>query len=767
MKNLIQTLFSTAVLFSAALSLSNCSGQDIPPVEEKPVAKLELTTPAEVVFTSGNNSGTITMNSNVSWTAKSDKDWCKISPESGKGNVNISVTLLENQTTTERTATVTVTGDGVPTTTAATRSTDNATTRASGAQSVSVTVKQSAVPVTKVTFKNIHANAKNAELLYASGATATVILADDKSVQVPALGMLTSAKFFHKDDGKTVVDWYDSKLGADTKQPVTIDLNTFAGGAGTQAEPYLVANPRQLTNTKLAGEGKYFKQIADINLTEACGIYPNDKLSGWDNTKDNPKAPFYNDKKGWVEFSLTATLYDGDNLKIIGLRTNGSLFDVFKGSLKNLIIDASSFVAGPAPFCKHLFPYNGSGGADNCVNNAKVRNQTVTLFDRFIHGDAGLFMMIYSGATVKNCTNNGYIESTKGADPQWHKFIGGICSVAEKGVTLENCTNNGKIYVTCDDGGGIGGIAGAFSGVGKNLINTADITENGSIETLYSFAKQIGGIVGLGSPNLENCTNKGKVRLESPFIKFEHRAGGIVGAGESNLIVKGCKNEGEITSVMENGQSVAGIVCGSSFNSQISDCINTANITCKVGQAAGITCNLDGSSKMVNCTNNGNITAENYVAGIISYNSGGTVQQCKNTGKITNPLNPEVHYDLYTSSFKSAAGIISLSSGGTITGCTNNGLVSGGIFTGGIIGRLVLYPTLISDHVNTGNIVGISSFKWLDGKVIQTDHRYAGAIIGLAEQIIILPANCQNTGTVTGDYINKFPNIGDLWPWRN
>ena len=60
------------------------------------------------------NSKTITVTSNVTWTVKSSASWLTVSPGSGKGNGTITVKASANtgEGATARTATITITGAG-------------------------------------------------------------------------------------------------------------------------------------------------------------------------------------------------------------------------------------------------------------------------------------------------------------------------------------------------------------------------------------------------------------------------------------------------------------------------------------------------------------------------------------------------------------------------------------------------------------------------------------------------------------------------------
>ncbi len=77
----------------------------------------------------------------------------------------------------------------------------------------------------------------------------------------------------------------------------------FAGGAGTEEDPYLVATPRHLDNVR-KHPGAHFRQTADIDL---AGFSEGE---GWD-----PIGHF----RGWTDFSLFGGQYDGGGYNILNL----------------------------------------------------------------------------------------------------------------------------------------------------------------------------------------------------------------------------------------------------------------------------------------------------------------------------------------------------------------------------------------------------------------------------------------------------------------
>ena len=95
-----------------------------------------------------------------------------------------------------------------------------------------------------------------------------------------------------------------------TAQQVYAAENTteFAGGDGTEGNPYQVSTPEQLDNVRKY-PGAYYIQINDIDLTEATA----------------EGGAFYNDGSGWEPIGTEDTpfsgTYDGGNHRIIGLKS--------------------------------------------------------------------------------------------------------------------------------------------------------------------------------------------------------------------------------------------------------------------------------------------------------------------------------------------------------------------------------------------------------------------------------------------------------------
>lgn len=68
---------------------------------------------SELSFDHGGGKGTLSITSNVGWTASSDETWCRLSVREGSGDATITVTVDEWTGTIKREAAITVSGNGV------------------------------------------------------------------------------------------------------------------------------------------------------------------------------------------------------------------------------------------------------------------------------------------------------------------------------------------------------------------------------------------------------------------------------------------------------------------------------------------------------------------------------------------------------------------------------------------------------------------------------------------------------------------------------
>ena len=208
---------------------------------------------------------------------------------------------------------------------------------------------------------------------------------------------------------------------------------------------------------------------------------------------------------------------------------------------------------------------------------------------------AGLFGYVRHG-TVKNLTVEGSVRSISGTN------TAGIVGYLYQG-TVENCTNKAEVTAVM---GSVGGVVGhAYEGNGECRI--------------------------------ENCKNNAAVTATGNDVNGT-TVGGIVGSASDKVIVRLCKNTGNVTASGTKKVSASGIGGRRVLNSHNSGRVEIASGTADYLYAGGISaegfvdsCQNDGEV-YINAMWNGS-QGFNYAGGITG---GGTVTNSYNTAAVVN-----------------------------------------------------------------------------------------------------------------------------------
>lgn len=241
----------------------------------------------------------------------------------------------------------------------------------------------------------------------------------------------------------------------------------------------------------------------------------------------------------------------------------------------------------------------------HCINNMKVNfSDNITV--------KGMATYIQSG-TIIDCVNNANMN-------------GDICSCIVSDAyksTIKNVVNNGNIVTSSLRFGAVAqtGDSSKFYSCVNNgvIVSTHEMTDNGTV------SGSIGGIAGKvdcknGDTLFSDCHNRNKIECDAVS-----EVGGIVGDNEFsdafyNYIFTGCSNEGDIIVKSSNGGINTGGILGFGYSTEITNCINSGNISCQglgtggiVGELYSYTC------KMTSCLNTGNVTGGKFAGGAVGY----------------------------------------------------------------------------------------------------------------------------------------------------
>ena len=361
----------------------------------------------------------------------------------------------------------------------------------------------------------------------------------------------------------------------------TATAEEFAGGSGTEDDPYLIETKYHLNNVRNHLDAS-FEMVADIVFADA------------DFARN---GSFYNDGKCWSPIGTMSTpftgIFDGNGFAIKNLKIN--MFNV----------ESTTYVG--------LFAYTSGAEFKNLgLINSNIRVTTQTK-------GANLYAGAISGCYGKmsNCYNTGNITAeSKGSDV----YAAGL---TPEGSIFENCYNTGIIYAKSDKNSYAGGI----STDGMDFINCYN---TGNIE-----ARQCGGIVcSISYGTLKNCYNTGNI--------YSTQGSGGIAKSIYMTCVENCYNTGYVYSNSYSGGIVASVISFENDDRFIKNCYNTGSIVASMSVAtvSGGIVGQNNYLSISNCYNMGVITATSHfegyagAGGIVGVNADGFVTNCYNTAAI-------------------------------------------------------------------------------------------------------------------------------------
>ena len=319
----------------------------------------------------------------------------------------------------------------------------------------------------------------------------------------------------------------------------------FAGGDGTETDPYQVATQEHLDAVRY-NLSAYYIQTADIDLGNAewepIGYMPlEDEGSGFSGTYDG---------NGYAISNLSIKTLNMDNVYVglFGYNEGGTLKNI---TLEKINIDIE--ISSTTLICytgTYHSPYFGGvvGCGDGIIDNCVVDGQISIDCNVYIESGGNLKALIpdiYVGGvagtgTCSNCISYTNIHAFGEAEIEGmsnHESVtvvcGGIVGIAN-GINAEilKCVNFGNIYASSDGFAVAGGISGEDGSI-HYCINAGNITTNStSFEVITSDRQQstAGGIVGTSSADLSSyCINFGDVSAIKTCEDSGCTAGGIVG----------------------------------------------------------------------------------------------------------------------------------------------------------------------------------------------------------------------------------------------
>ena len=403
-------------------------------------------------------------------------------------------------------------------------------------------------------------------------------------------------------------EWWDSLEGVKIAPGALLKIsdNTFAGGNGKSANPYLIANPRQLDNVRHYLQAS-FRQCATIDLGDAIGLQAVSDEQGLRLCASHElaqQARFYRQGRGWEPLGNAEQTFQGE-------------YDGQKHSVQNLCCLGSD--SEPA----------GLFGQADAASMRKLR-LTGTILNP--DGCAGALLgKGHKQLQISVCINYCTVQAA---------IAGGLVGASLESITLSNSLNNGLVSSL---GTGmssllIGGLVGnAYKGSAEHCSNFAPLRLSGNCAS----EGHLGGLFAnvYGECNAENCQNHGALTIDID-AESNVTCGGLAGsAGRLNMNY--CRNLGSI-SAQGNGKCVGGIV-GFAKTGSIAQGANYGAITvaqtstCHCG---GILGRSEAQMTLQCCKNYASLEHSDvycsYLAGILGTISGGTlhISNCQNLAQL-------------------------------------------------------------------------------------------------------------------------------------
>ncbi len=295
-------------------------------------------------------------------------------------------------------------------------------------------------------------------------------------------------------------------------QPLVDFSGPFAGGSGTEADPWHIETPEQLDSIRLY-LANHFILNNDIDLSNYTG---------------NPSGGSWNDGKGWEPIGIESQStcgydglegsFDGSNYTIIGLyinRPNECFVGLFRSanfisnlSLTDIDIKGKVFIGGLAGSGTDISNSSVSGVIKSDGNDGV--NSAAPFDDSIVGGLLGL--------------------STGRIDSSWTEviiqidgeIIGGLVGSYLTGEGVFNSFSNSQIS---SDDERIGGLIGEFGG---------DSLVNSYFTGAASGTVSVGGVVGRNFGVIANSYSSGNVY--GSYFNDLYYYGGLVGDNNGTIL---------------------------------------------------------------------------------------------------------------------------------------------------------------------------------------------------------------------------------------
>jgi len=495
----------------------------------------------------------------------------------------------------------------------------------------------------------------------------------------------------------------------------------FASGSGTQKDPYIIATAAQfayfvneghMTGNKF--EGMYIELATDVVLNDLSNYANWGKSAPANVWTPMFSSGFYGhfDGKGHTIRGIYSTgKYAGglfgllcagsiSNVSVSEVYINYTGSDAVGGIVSKINVSANSAAVIGCSFSGTIRAKAVGGGVIGGAQLGSHSNLSVSNRADY-----------YGGLVVEDCSASGKIM-TNSTSYNEYDCVGGIIGKIYydyTDLTIKNCTNNAYVESYGQAAGIVGYVAAPDTPFITNIIFDG-LVNRGTVVTYGNGAAGIAAVLSLSWDYNSRSSN--------------------------TLTIRNCANEGSIVARTSKNAYVGGLFAelrASSSNASrctqyagLLNCYNTGDVS-YIGSATdaavgGIVANLTFeavTSEFYNNFNSGNVSASNSyyaggLAGYIGYNNTYVVKidSCYNDGNvITNGAQ--------------VGGIAGYFGSGNVTNVYNAGTIYGKNKVGGIFGSFTSYYSKLNGCFNVGTVSGMEKYI---GAIVGTDEDEAGDI---------------------------------------
>ncbi|MDW7668510.1 MAG: GLUG motif-containing protein, partial [Bacillota bacterium] len=307
----------------------------------------------------------------------------------------------------------------------------------------------------------------------------------------------------------------------------------FAGGSGTEADPYQVETADQLDEVRNFLDA-HFIQIADIDLADYV----------------TEGGIFYNSGEGWEPIGNSSNkfqgFYDGDGYTISNLYINRDINEVgLFGCISEL-----SVLQNLSLLSVNTYGNSINGGLLG-YNFGTINSITVSGIVKGDYSDTGLLVGRNKGE-IYNSSSSGEVRgslSTLSSSPNVGGLVGNNAGASSN---ITNCFSTAEVYGIYEMGGLVGYNEGSIS----------NSYSKGHVSGSYYY---LGGLVGSNTGIIDLCYS------ESNVSNTSHYSGGLVGRNFGQI-----RKSYSLGSLNSSGAVVGGLT-GLNYG-LITDCYSHSNV---------------------------------------------------------------------------------------------------------------------------------------------------------------------------------------------